>query len=571
MTACRRMHWRPPPSVTAARVLVAAYLALSSIALPSSSRASALHPLAQDACAGAPGAPSGLTVAVIGTSVNVGWKPPVGGCKPTSYLIEAGSAPGLSDFPPVGVSSGTATTVNDVPEGLYFVRVRAINDGEISEASNEVQASIGDSPCGGLPPPPTGIFVGVSGTTMTVVWNPSTRSPSDYFVEVRSTSDVASGWTGSAEPSLTLTTRVGTYFVRVRPRNPCGEGTPTNEVVARTGGHPAVPDVVVAPRTADRNTYFPTVERLRNGHLIVVFYDSPEHVSPRGRISLVRSVDGGRTWSAPTVAVDSPLDDRDPSLVQTRAGTLLLSYFSAGYPGAPQGAGVYVARSDDEGATWSAPVPVGTRLPAAGTTSKIVELGNGDLLIPIYGMISRYARSAVVRSTDGGLTWPRASEVEIESAARLDLVEPALVTLDGGRLLMIMRTERSDFVAMESRSTDEGRTWSEPVKTGIKALASDLLAIPSEAVGGPSAVHTWGDWSRRFGDSRATVMQRIDVSGGAGHLRYGEPHLVYNSHCDDAAAPSSVVLGDGRLFTVFYDACSGYIGGNFVRLTDLPR
>jgi hypothetical protein len=39
--------------------------------------------------------------------------------------------------------------------------------------------------------------------------------------------------------------------------------------------------------------------------------------------------------------------------------------------------------------------------------------------------------------------------------------------------------------------------------------------------------------------------------------------VVYNSHCDDAAYPSTVSLEDGKLFTVYYDACFGYIGGNF--------
>src|SRR5262249_36513863 len=161
------------------------------------------------------------------------------------------------------------------------------------------------------------------------------------------------------------------------------------------------------------NTYFPTVERLKNGHLIVVYYDSPEHVAAAGRISLVKSVDGGRTWSPPRLAVDSSLDDRDPSIMEMRTGGLLLSYFSARDASSAASPGVFVARSDDEGATWSVPVKVETTLIGAATSSKVVELENGDLLIPVYGATARDARSAIVRSADRGRTWPKSQEVLI--------------------------------------------------------------------------------------------------------------------------------------------------------------
>jgi hypothetical protein len=51
---------------------------------------------------------------------------------------------------------------------------------------------------------------------------------------------------------------------------------------------------------------------------------------------------------------------------------------------------------------------------------------------------------------------------------------------------------------------------------------------------------------------------------GATAPLFGEPKLLYNGHCDDAGYPSVVVLDDGRLFVVFYDACLGYIGGTYV-------
>ena len=530
---------------------------------------------AQGGCDAPPAAPKLLAIAVSGKTARVSWQAAAVGCRATSYLIETGSAPGRSDLATVPIASAATTiTLKNVADGLYYVRLRAGNDEGLSPPSNELTASIGHSPCGGLPPPPHGVFADVKGTTIDVVWEPSFRSPNGYLVEAGSSpglSDRVSQWTATSDHTLAVTAKAGRYFLRVRARNACGVGDPSREIIVETGGHPGVPDVVIAARTADRNTYFPSVERLRNGHLIVVYYDSPDHASPLGRISLVKSVDGGRTWSTPRIAIDSPLDDRDPSIMQTRAGTVLLSFFSPGSStGSPDPPGVFVARSEDEGGTWSTPVKVETTLNTPATSARIVELENGDLLMPVYGTPAGHARSAILRSVDGGRTWPKTQEVQIGSAARVDLVEPALVNLGGGRLLAMMRAEGSDIVARESRSPDGGHTWSEPVKTGVAAMASDLLLVPVGSARQAGVVHTWGDWSRRFGDSRATLIQLIEFPA-RGEPVYYDPHVVHNTHCDDTAVPSSVLLDDGRLFTVYYDACFGYIGGNFLTLDQLRR
>ncbi len=85
---------------------------------------------------GAPNAPTTLVHSRVNGNVNLRWNAP-NGPAPTGYLIEAGSAPGLSDLARAQV--GTATFFSaPVPPGTYYVRVRAINDRGPGLPSNEV-------------------------------------------------------------------------------------------------------------------------------------------------------------------------------------------------------------------------------------------------------------------------------------------------------------------------------------------------------------------------------------------------------------------------------------------------
>ena len=57
---------------------------------------------------------------------------------------------------------------------------------------------------------------------------------------------------------------------------------------------------------------WPTLTRRESGELLVVCSGGREaHVCPFGRTDLMRSSDGGETWSFPRVVMDGPIDDRD--------------------------------------------------------------------------------------------------------------------------------------------------------------------------------------------------------------------------------------------------------------------
>ena len=84
-----------------------------------------------------PGAPNFTTSTASGGTVTLSWIAPLVGT-PTSYIIEAGSATGLSNLAVVNTDS-TATTVSfpGVPPGIYYIRLRAVNALGASVVSNE--------------------------------------------------------------------------------------------------------------------------------------------------------------------------------------------------------------------------------------------------------------------------------------------------------------------------------------------------------------------------------------------------------------------------------------------------
>jgi hypothetical protein len=341
-------------------------------------------------------------------------------------------------------------------------------------------------------------------------------------------------------------------------------------------GHPTDPDVVVAAATGDRSTWFPTVERLRDGTLVVVYYDATSHTGPDGRIAMTRSKDGGRTWSTPTVALDTSLDDRDPSLVELSDGTLLLNWFQTDWSTPlPTPGGVWTARSVNGGRTWSAPVrarsgtyglgewaipPVTYATPWIATSAKVVELPDRSLLLPVYGNTPTDASPSItiLRSRDSGRTWPESLETPVaEHVPGNAFHEPAIALLGNGSLQLAIRTNN---VGYWTSSRDGGRTWAVPQPTGpFFEQASDL--VPMREGGDRLLLQTWGDRSGAFGPGRPTIG-RIITPDGTRH----EPKVIYSRGAFDESYPSSVQVGPGTFFTVFYDAQRRIIGGTYSRI-----
>ncbi len=331
--------------------------------------------------------------------------------------------------------------------------------------------------------------------------------------------------------------------------------------------------------------WFPSIARLSSGDLIVAYSYSPSH-SNFSRIATRTSSDEGRSWSEPTVIVDTPgvPDEKEPNVTVLRNGDVMIWYYDFNNPNRSNNRTINVIRSVDDGETWSQPVVPDTLAYAspygyAAGNGELIEMENGTLLLPFTAMRDRRGREGapaahVLRSFDGGATWDLADErvvmwsgpdyyVSGTTTPATWYVEPALVDLGGGRVMMVARTSYNpqDAVMRVSYSDDNGDTWTAPTDiAGLKGDAPHLLRLRDGNV-----LLTWGDRSRTWGQGRPTAGLIYDPETGWAD---NEQKLIYRGPRDfgDQAYSGSVQLADGSVLTVYYDRMAGTIGGTFLDL-----
>lgn len=285
---------------------------------------------------------------------------------------------------------------------------------------------------------------------------------------------------------------------------------------------------------------FPDVCRLKNGDLLCVFYGGYGHVSlPRadwpkgGRICSVRSKDEGRTWSAPEVLYDSPVDDRDPHIAQMRDGTVVCSFFTyRPQPGGKVLCDTSLVLSRDGGASWEQEA----RVVAAGwpSSAPVRELPDGARLLGVYNEEGGAAYGGVIRSTDGGVTWSAPIPIGKGSGVRLD-AETDFVRLKDGSIYAALRGDR---VPMHfAISSDEGLTWSAVKDIGFNGHCPHFTRLSGGEI---VLCHRLPLTSLHLSRDDAKTWQgpyQIDTTGGA--------------------YPSTVELKDRSVLVIYYEEGEG--------------
>jgi hypothetical protein len=186
-------------------------------------------------CAPVPAAPFELASTVNGATVTLQWQAESGACAPTFFIVQVGSAPGLSNLMTVSTGSAATLTGTNVSAGTYHVRVLAGSTTGNSTPSNEtiVQVGSGGGTCSAPPAAPFALTSTTTGTTVALSWQASPAATS-YLIEAGSSpgaSNLAASNTGSAATTFAASgVAPGVYYVRVRGSNACGTSAPSNQV-----------------------------------------------------------------------------------------------------------------------------------------------------------------------------------------------------------------------------------------------------------------------------------------------------------------------------------------------------
>src|SRR6266567_2932838 len=341
---------------------------------------------------------------------------------------------------------------------------------------------------------------------------------------------------------------------------------------ARASSRARVHSVAIISRQPEFYHGWPTLAARKKGELLVAYSGGREaHVCPFGRVELIRSSDGGRTWSWPEVILDTAIDDRDAGVFETPAGSLLVTTFtSLAYQPLFERAkawseerlarwqavnrratekqrqallGTWMLRSTDGGMTWSAPFRVPLNSPHGP-----VALADGRLIYAGKQLWEPGKKVGVSESVDDGKTWRWLSDIptrpgdKVEEYHELHAIQAA-----DGRILAHIRNHNAanDRETLQCESQDGGKTWSTPHEIGAWGMPSHLLRLRD------------GRLLMSYGHRRAPFGNQARISADNGRT-WSEPMILSADGAGgDLGYPSTVERADGQLVTVWYESLKG--------------
>lgn len=309
--------------------------------------------------------------------------------------------------------------------------------------------------------------------------------------------------------------------------------------------------------------------RLSNGDLVSAFREAANHMDEAGNIAWMRSTDLGRTWDNYRVirpVNEEPCDFRDPSITELSDGTLLCTFFiyvghSHGHLGKLEdgfkrnnersGVRIVVMRSFDGGETWPEEREVlPDMLDWILTTERCVELPSGRVLMPIFaGTKDKLCEiSGCLYSDDKGASW------EFLSAAMAlpwtshcgFSMEMALTRTQSGKLVAVSRSRGNMFQAV---SEDDGARWrtQTEIKNTRPCTQPSLNTLQDSRL---LLMYGDRDFFPRTAEYPLNIAARLSEDEGE---TWGKPFAVRTDvpHWD-MGYPTSVEIEPGRMLTVYW-------------------
>ncbi len=228
-------------------------------------------------------------------------------------------------------------------------------------------------------------------------------------------------------------------------------------------------DIYVSGQGGYHTYRIPAIVVSKQGTILAFCEGRKTSPADHGDIDLLlrRSFDGGKTWQETQLVHEeggtAEITIGNPCPIVDQDGTIHLLFCR-------DNAQAFYTRSDDDGATFSAPRQIAEAYGGFRASFPWTRLGTGPghgiqtragrLIAPVWlnDRVGQNYRSAVVYSDDLGLTWKAGGIVE---PTLRDCNECMAVEQPDGSLLLNMRTKEAKCRAVAS-STDGGITWTPP-------------------------------------------------------------------------------------------------------------
>ncbi len=257
---------------------------------------------------------------------------------------------------------------------------------------------------------------------------------------------------------------------------------------------------------------YPLPCRLNNGDLLCVYRRGKEKHSLDGILIAQRSTDGGATWSEQIIIHDGthkklPESVLTGALCQVADGTILAMFTAVDakkpdvYIFSEEGRKLRqqlcVVRSKDGGKTW--PILETHKLVGAPRNvyigSRPFLLPNGDLFVPVEAT-GEHGQQIILAtiSSDGGQTFQPVITCAEDKEGTFSYGDPRCTLLPDGRIVMLiwafLNATEETIPVHRCVSMDRGQSWSPPVSTHVQSQIMTPLALDSNRLIAASTVRT---------------------------------------------------------------------------------
>jgi len=312
------------------------------------------------------------------------------------------------------------------------------------------------------------------------------------------------------------------------------------------------------------NVFVPSIATDGQGHWVVVWNSDDTIGGTIGAdddIIVVRSADNGQTWSSPAPlnnnAANDTGNDTNPRIATDGSGHWIVVWSSNDTLGGTIGTDqdILVARSIDNGANWSSPIPLNhyAGVDVSGDTDADIATDGKGNWIAVWDSTDSLGNTIgteydilAARSVDNGAHWSNAFALNTDAGS--DSVEdgyPRIACDQAGNCVAVWAAFANGVPSFirAAGSTNAGANWSDPVELNPGAGSDD--AYPHVATDG------LGDWVAGWefsdpqgGAPRTGVLVSRSIDTGV-HWSLPAP-LKANAATDTVFETDAQVAADGH-------------------------